>query len=1005
MPDAIIIVKKYLLSHKIVFFVFWFLLLHGTAVLIFTNGFLLTRYEMKNHSYCQKIPSESYTQYKSLEKNKVEGHALDESCWTQPNFTKAIILLIDALRFDFVLPDVRDTTNVFYRNQLPIVRHLLQTRSAHSLLYKFIADPPTTTMQRLKALTTGGMPTFIDASDNFDPSQSIKEDNWVWQLVQNGKRIVFMGDDTWTHLYPRHFLRSYPFPSFNVKDLHTVDNGILEHLIPEIQKNDWDVLIAHFLGVDHVGHRHGPSHPTMMEKLQQMNKMLQDVISAVDKLKQRGDEVLLIVMGDHGMTNDGNHGGATSSEVEAALFIYSTYPLLLFNVSDTFQQYYGASYNSVSQIDVVPTICLLLGIPIPFGNLGILIPELFLHVNHTLLSNETAAVSFFSSLSSIQKDNFLAALEKMNAGLNLNIWQIFNYLSIYSHKTQQFPIDTLTQLQQYLKRSESIFRRIFNDNGTKVDGDSLFRWHLSLFHIYRSFHSLAIELCRRLWTTFDVKTMAFGILILSLSVICLAGYLLIGVTSFDPQKTFSIHISTVVMAAILHKTIFHFTQHSSSVSQSYIYYFGIGAVCALFINIRQSLTVISTFVYNYIKYLTGQKTLTTDFSTTKRKSHVHMHVVFTILCLIFRISGLFSNSYIEAEYSVLYFLIISQLVVFILHYDYEALHVLKLVVLLAVLRVTRELTRGGNFESYEVQNNFFLFVLRFTLEDILPLCLLNIIRQKESKSSNVTTYLSNFIFWSIILMIEIYWLWLKLGLLDNSFTIRILFPNVIYFYSVVGTILSFWRKATTQKHLWEFALPSFVLVSGPKSCPNVFFLFVSIRILGDILSKIEWTHWTAFSLSVLWSMFATFYFYATGHTPDFNSIPFSAAFIGYDTYNYWIGLILIALNIWGPHIFWTFSLSVLISKPVTENQEKNAYFESNTTCSRDIKRRYEPMVFQVFGAYMLVNSLCTLATMSFNHVARRHLMVWRVFAPKYVFDSLTLLVIDVTLLIIALIRL
>ena len=39
-----------------------------------------------------------------------------------------------------------------------------------------------------------------------------------------------MGDDTWESLFPKKFHRSLPFPSFNVKDLHTVDNGILQHL-------------------------------------------------------------------------------------------------------------------------------------------------------------------------------------------------------------------------------------------------------------------------------------------------------------------------------------------------------------------------------------------------------------------------------------------------------------------------------------------------------------------------------------------------------------------------------------------------------------------------------------------------------------------------------------------------------------------------------------------------------------------------------------------------------
>lgn len=42
------------------------------------------------------------------------------------------------------------------------------------------------------------------------------------QLASNGKRVVMMGDDTWVQLFPHHFKKSYPYPSFNVKDLHTV---------------------------------------------------------------------------------------------------------------------------------------------------------------------------------------------------------------------------------------------------------------------------------------------------------------------------------------------------------------------------------------------------------------------------------------------------------------------------------------------------------------------------------------------------------------------------------------------------------------------------------------------------------------------------------------------------------------------------------------------------------------------------------------------------------------
>ncbi|KAJ0798886.1 putative alkaline-phosphatase-like, core domain superfamily [Helianthus annuus] len=100
------------------------------------------------------------------------------------------------------------------------VLHKLASESG-ARIFKAIADPPTTSLQRLKGLTTGGLPTFIDIGNSFG-APAIVEDNLIHQLVQNGKRVVMMGDDTWTQLFPHHFNKSYPYPSFNVKDLDTV---------------------------------------------------------------------------------------------------------------------------------------------------------------------------------------------------------------------------------------------------------------------------------------------------------------------------------------------------------------------------------------------------------------------------------------------------------------------------------------------------------------------------------------------------------------------------------------------------------------------------------------------------------------------------------------------------------------------------------------------------------------------------------------------------------------
>lgn len=46
--------------------------------------------------------------------------------------------------------------------------------------------------------------------------------------------------------------------------------------------DDWDVLVAHFLGVDHCGHRFGPDHPAMADKLTQMDGVIRSELRPVN---------------------------------------------------------------------------------------------------------------------------------------------------------------------------------------------------------------------------------------------------------------------------------------------------------------------------------------------------------------------------------------------------------------------------------------------------------------------------------------------------------------------------------------------------------------------------------------------------------------------------------------------------------------------------------------------------------------------------------------------------
>ncbi|SCV04217.1 LAME_0H16688g1_1 [Lachancea meyersii CBS 8951] len=320
------------------------------AIAFFSKGFLLTRSVLENVA--------------------TEAHV-------EPKFDKCVILIIDALRFDFTIPvDPHEVGyNPNHHNNLEVFN--THRDSDSSLLLKFIADPPTTTLQRLKGLATGSLPTFIDAGSNFDGSV-IDEDNFIKQMFLRNKTIYFAGDDTWDALF-NPFLSplSKPFESLNVWDLDTVDNGVMnyfeEHLFNQNSSSgDWDILIGHMLGIDHVGHKYGPNHFTMKEKQVQANEFIEKIRNQID------EDTLLLVMSDHGMDHTGNHGGDSKSELEAALWLYSKKPNMWNHLSPSHYNtsFLGENYRDVNQIDLVSTLSLLLGLPISFNNLGWPIEEI-----------------------------------------------------------------------------------------------------------------------------------------------------------------------------------------------------------------------------------------------------------------------------------------------------------------------------------------------------------------------------------------------------------------------------------------------------------------------------------------------------------------------------------------------------------------------------------------------------------------------------------------------------
>ncbi|PAV62515.1 hypothetical protein WR25_00145 [Diploscapter pachys] len=291
------------------------------GLLVFQAGFLLRRQELQLKSKC------------------ADANLHHSACWMKQQYKRVILLLIDALRADFLAPNQYDKDSHFYSGQM---------KKAQKNLTIF-------------ALTTGNLPTFIDASDNFSPDAVVHEDSIIFQARSLGKNITLLGDDTWLSLYPSSFAFQHVLPSFDINDLTTNDDTIRPLLKEEMKRPqaNSELLIAHFLGVDHCGHKFGPNHPKMSEMLQKIDSIIWETAEAMQK-----DE-LLVVIGDHGMTSTGDHGGDSEDETNAGIFVYSPERPLAF------------SSRSLQQIDLVPTLSLLLGLPIPFSNLGTVIESLF----------------------------------------------------------------------------------------------------------------------------------------------------------------------------------------------------------------------------------------------------------------------------------------------------------------------------------------------------------------------------------------------------------------------------------------------------------------------------------------------------------------------------------------------------------------------------------------------------------------------------------------------------
>lgn len=112
----------------------------------------------------------------------------------------------------------------------------------------------------------------------------------------------------------------------------------------------------------------------MIPKQEEMDGIVSQIYTAMESEKHLCS-TLLVLAGDHGMNDAGNHGGSAPGETSPALIFISPKIKEVFAGIESpapFQEDFQYFWT-VEQSDIVPTLGALLGFPIPRNNLGVFI--------------------------------------------------------------------------------------------------------------------------------------------------------------------------------------------------------------------------------------------------------------------------------------------------------------------------------------------------------------------------------------------------------------------------------------------------------------------------------------------------------------------------------------------------------------------------------------------------------------------------------------------------------
>ncbi len=263
---------------------------------------------------------------------------------------KVILVLSDALRYDTAV------------DGMGFLGHLVETKQAS--LYKVIGELPSMSRPIYETIHTGLPVSKHGILANYIVRRSDKPN--IFQLCLAAGRTTAAAAYFWfSELYNR-------VPYDRLEDREVDDESLLiqhgrfytEDDYPDIElfqsagtlirRFQPDYLLVHPMGMDYKGEKYGSDSSEYRNQAIYQDMYMSALIG---EWSERGYNIL--VTGDHGMNPDGLHGGTTPELREVPLFLIRPGTPGVGDTSET-----------ISQLQIAPTVCDLLGLATPNSMVG-----------------------------------------------------------------------------------------------------------------------------------------------------------------------------------------------------------------------------------------------------------------------------------------------------------------------------------------------------------------------------------------------------------------------------------------------------------------------------------------------------------------------------------------------------------------------------------------------------------------------------------------------------------